>query len=177
MASGIILGVDPSLTACAIVAIIRKKRGFELLSSAVISTPNADHLAARLIMLQDGVRNFAAQFGDDVVAAVETPPQGSRMFSSAVVAKATGACEMGLWPVVSRSYTAQAVKRFMVPTWPGLSKENWKNAGYTKAFRRSMPSKTAVSSRLAERFGIYVADMNTSDACAIAVYHSHMTDH
>jgi len=178
----IAIGVDPSLTACAMIAIMINRRPtateYSVILKRIVETDSADPLPIRLELIRVATHNFAAQLQTvypdrRIIAAVESPPQGAKMFSSATVAKATAACEMGLTPIIAASYTAQAVKRYMVPKWPGLSKANWAEAKYTKKYKRSIPSKASVSSRLAEKCKIYLNDLDLSDAAAIAVYHAH----
>lgn len=172
------IGIDPSLTACALVAVhIQAGKVRKIIDSDIFSTDDTLSLPERLETLREFTQNFVTKLrvprASAMIGAVETPPQGGRMFSSTTVAKCTAACEMGLFPkIIAAGYTAIAVKRYMVPHWYGYSKANWTRAGYTAKFKRSHPSKIAVSSAISQRFNLHIANTDESDAAAIAIYHA-----
>lgn len=171
-----VIGVDPSLTACAIVVLeIVHGTSIKLVHHTIVSTESGRTIGSRLNQLcyECGrIRTAHADTGH-VWATVESPPQGARMHNSAVLAQTAGACVMGLDPLPTTMHTAAAVKRFIVPHWHGASKDNWARSGRTHKFKRSQPSKIAVASHLASRYGINLLDHNLSDAAALAVYHAH----
>lgn len=175
-----IIAVDPSLTACAIV-VLEFRDAIQVISKEIIETNPDVPLHDRLRCLMDGcefrsnkLMTNAYKFARRTYGAVESPPQGARMHNSATIAKTAGACEMGLHKCARvEAYTATAAKRFLVPGWHGWSKANWEKAGYTKKFRKSQPSKSAVASHLAKKFGINLANPDISDAAALGVYMAH----
>lgn len=173
-----IIGVDPSMTSTGLTSLIFDGSTITIELKRIIETTPDLSFQFRLEQMRCEISDFyldclCKKNKCKTHAAIESPPQGARMFSSADTAKATAAAQMGLCRISQTIYTARAVKKFIVPDWHGWSKANWAKAGYTKKYKSSMPSKTSVASNLATRFGVNIAQPDMSDAAAVAIYHAH----
>lgn len=173
-----IIGVDAALTKTGLISLIFEPGKDIVIESKVLIETNPDRPdSKRLHKICKDIRMHVAELQKAnpcrTQASLESPPQGASMYSSATVAKACAAGEIALAKYDQQIYMARAVKVFMVPDWPGTCKANWTKAGYTKKWKRSMPSKAAVASHLGTDYGLYIAQQDISDAASLAIYHAH----
>lgn len=169
--SVVVIGIDPSFTACGIASVLVSSNEVRVWASEVISTPSEDDYAERLWAIHSGVREFVSRTTEATVHAIEGFAYGAK-FNREAQGMVYGACLVALRVGGAEKIeivTPAQAKKIACPDFAGWSKDKWAAAGYTTKFKRSMPEKATILSGLRRRYGFAAMSDAVGDAVCVAI--------